>query len=302
MTDDTTMATLSDATAADHGEVLELLQAVGLGTEGIPDDLRGFVVAREAGALIGVAGIEAHGGSALLRSVAVRPERRSSGIGRRLVEAALDRGFAAGARDIVLLTKDADGWFSRMGFERIARADAPAGVRQSVQFTGACPDTAICMRREAPVRVLVLCTGNSARSQIAEALLRTLGGPRIQAASAGTRPAARVNPGALDVLARHGIEWSSHPPRHVSAVEREPWDVVITVCDEAREECPFFPGAPVQVHWGLPDPAAAPEGGARREAFEATFAALEQRIRSALALPLELMSPAQRAQGLRALA
>ena len=295
-------ATLADATAADHAEVLELLQEAGLGAEGMPDDLHGFVVARAAGVLIGVAGIEAYGESALLRSVAVRPGQRSSGVGRRLVEAALQRASAIGARAVVLLTKDADDWFSRFGFERISRDDAPLEVRQSVQFTGACPDTAVCMKRGMPIRILVLCTGNSARSQIAEALLGTMGGPRVQVASAGTRPAAQVNPGALEVLARHGIIWEGHRPQHVDAVEPQPWDLVITVCDDAREECPFFPGAAVQVHWGQPDPAAEPEGQAGSEAFEAAFAILERRSRSALALPLESMSPAERAPALRALA
>jgi protein-tyrosine-phosphatase len=74
------------------------------------------------------------------------------------------------------------------------------------------------------------------------------------------------------------------------------------VCDNAKEACPVFPGAPVLVHWGLPDPADAPEGAARREAFEATYGELERRIRAALELPLESMQPAERQRALRALA
>jgi arsenate reductase len=158
------------------------------------------------------------------------------------------------------------------------------------------------MYRRAPLRVLVLCTGNSARSQVAEALFTSLGGTRVQAASAGTRPAARVNPGAVEVLARHGIAWTGREPQNIDAVLDERWDVVITVCDNAKEACPVFPGAPVLVHWGLPDPAEAPEGDARRAAFEATYDELERRIRAALELPLESMEPADRQRALRALA
>jgi arsenate reductase len=73
----------------------------------------------------------------------------------------------------------------------------------------------------APLRVLVLCTGNSARSQIAEALLNRLGAGRIEASSAGSRPAARVNPGAIDVLRRHGIDWKGHAPRGLDGLEAE---------------------------------------------------------------------------------
>jgi arsenite-transporting ATPase len=294
--------TIADAAPAERDEVLALLHASGLMTDGVPADLAGFVTAREGGALVGVAGVESHGESALLRSVAVTPARRGAGIGKRLVDAALARALAAGARDVVLLTDDAHGWFARFGFEQITREAVPAGVKQSNQFQGACPESAAVMYRRAPLRVLVLCTGNSARSQVAEALFTSLGGTRVHAASAGTRPAARVNPGAVEVLARHGIAWTGREPQNIDAVLDERWDVVITVCDNAKEACPVFPGAPVLVHWGLPDPAEAAEGEPRRAAFQATYDELERRIRAALELPLESMEPADRQRALRALA
>ena len=128
-------------------------------------------------------------------------------------------------------------------------------------------------------RVLFVCTGNSARSQIAEALLNQRGGGRFRAESAGSSPAARVNPHALEVLREHGIEWSGHAPRGLDGLDRERWDIVITVCDQAREACPVFPGQPVLAHWGVPDPAAV-EGDveAQRAAFQGALAVISRRV------------------------
>lgn len=138
------------------------------------------------------------------------------------------------------------------------------------------------------LRVLILCTGNSARSQIAEALFATKGRGRVDAASAGTHPAERVNPYAVAVLAEAGIDWQGRVPRSMDGLEREPWDVVITVCDHARESCPLFPGQPVRAHWGMPDPAAVRGSDeVKRLAFRNTFVTLSRRIDLFLALPME---------------
>jgi arsenate reductase len=138
-------------------------------------------------------------------------------------------------------------------------------------------------------RVLVLCTGNSARSQIAEALFATRGAGRVVAASAGSHPAARVNPYAVETLAAHGIAWEGRVPKRLDAVEGVAYNLVITVCDNAAEACPFFPGAAAQVHWGLPDPADESEREAALRAFEDTYQALDARIGKLLALPIEEM-------------
>jgi protein-tyrosine-phosphatase len=140
----------------------------------------------------------------------------------------------------------------------------------------------------APLRVLILCTGNSARSQIAEALFATKGRGRFVAASAGSHPVARVNPFAIAVLAEAGIEWQGRTPRGMDGLEREHWDVVITVCDRAKESCPYFPGQPVLAHWGMPDPAEV-EGSdeVKRTAFRDTLVTLSRRIDLLLALPIE---------------
>ena len=136
--------------------------------------------------------------------------------------------------------------------------------------------------------VLILCTGNSARSQMAEALLRHKGGSRFFVDSAGSRPAARVNPYALSTVREHGIPYTGHPPRGLDGLDRQHWDLVITVCDNARESCPLFPGQPAMAHWGMEDPAAVTgSDGDRRRAFNEAFLLLSRRIDLLVALPIE---------------
>jgi arsenate reductase (thioredoxin) len=137
-------------------------------------------------------------------------------------------------------------------------------------------------------RLLFLCTGNSARSQVAEALLNWKGRGRFHAESAGSRPADRVNPHAIATLREYDIPWAGHAPRSIDGLEREPWDFVITVCDRAKESCPIFPGQPILAHWGMPDPAdVAGDEVTKRKAFEAAFLLLSRRIDLLLALPIE---------------
>lgn len=140
------------------------------------------------------------------------------------------------------------------------------------------------------LNVLILCTGNSARSILAETLFRSLSDGRVNAFSAGSRPAGRVHPGALAKLDREGIDSGGLRSKswdEFSGPDAVPMDVVITVCDNAKgESCPVWYGSPVQVHWGIPDPAAA-TGDAVAPAFDAAFDALSTRVRAALALPLE---------------
>jgi arsenate reductase len=107
---------------------------------------------------------------------------------------------------------------------------------------------------DAPIRVLFVCTGNSARSQLAEALLTQHGGAAFAAFSAGTVPKG-VNPYTLRVLAEVGIDWSHARSKPVDEFLDQPFDYVITVCDRARQSCPIFPGEHNTLHWGLEDPA-----------------------------------------------
>lgn len=105
-------------------------------------------------------------------------------------------------------------------------------------------------------RVLFLCTGNSARSQMAEALLRVLGNGEFEAHSAGTHPASEVNPFALEVLKERGVSIEGLFPKTIDQFAGQEFHLAVTVCDNAKQECPTFPGAKKVDHWSLKDPAA----------------------------------------------
>jgi arsenate reductase (thioredoxin) len=139
-----------------------------------------------------------------------------------------------------------------------------------------------------PLRVLFLCTGNSARSQIAETILNRKGRGRFRAESAGAQPAARVNPLAIETMEKHGFFWTGHQPRGLDGLDREDWDFVITVCDRAKESCPVFPGQPVIAHWGMADPAAViGTGEEERRAFTDALLLISRRIDLFVSLPIE---------------
>ena len=130
------------------------------------------------------------------------------------------------------------------------------------------------------MRVLFLCTGNSARSQLAEALLRDRAGHRVEVASAGTDPKG-VHPLTVEVLAEFGIDAGGAVSEHLDRYLGEQWDFVITVCDRAAESCPTFPGAANRRHWSFPDPAAAGGGPERqRVAFRRVRDGIDERIRA----------------------
>jgi len=129
-----------------------------------------------------------------------------------------------------------------------------------------------------PCTVLFLCTGNSARSQAAEALAQARSGGRVQAFSAGSHPKP-LHPHAVQVMAERGIDLAGQRPKHLSAFAGRGFNYVITLCDRVREVCPEFPGHPGYLHWSIPDPAAA--GGSEEDtypAFEQMAAELETRI------------------------
>ena len=144
--------------------------------------------------------------------------------------------------------------------------------------------------------VLVLCTGNSARSILGEAILAQLGAGRLRAYSAGSKPKGVPHPGALRLLARRGIDpaaFRSKSWNEFTVAGAPRIDIAITVCDNAAQEsCPVFSGAPAKGHWGLPDPADVEGSEADVDAaFEATWQALELRVRALLSTRFEEMRP-----------
>lgn len=125
--------------------MLALLRAASLPVDGVAEHLGDFLVAEGEGGLIGVAGLERYGDAALLRSVVVAESARGTGLGGRLTQRALEAAALSGARSVYLLTTTAERYFPRHGFQPTDRASVPAGVRESVEFTTACPSTATVM-------------------------------------------------------------------------------------------------------------------------------------------------------------
>lgn len=135
------------ATSADVGSVGRLLDGLALTRAGVPDWIGHFWVAEDGGAVVGVAGLELYGTAALLRSVAVDPAWRGSGLGRLVTERALDDARSAGATEVFLLTTTAEDYFPRVGFAAVARECVPDALMASEEFRGACPASAVVMRR-----------------------------------------------------------------------------------------------------------------------------------------------------------
>ena len=136
------------------------------------------------------------------------------------------------------------------------------------------------------LRVLFLCTGNAARSQMAEALLRHLSKGRAEVFSAGSMPAAEIHPQVRAVLQeKFGIDTSGLYPKSMTSLSREQFDFVITVCDKALEECPVFPGDPERINWSFEDPLQQPTPEAQHRACEQVANGLAGRLRIWMSLP-----------------
>jgi arsenate reductase len=126
--------------------------------------------------------------------------------------------------------------------------------------------TKVWWRKSMKKRVLILCTGNSARSQMAEGLLAHHGADRFEVESAGTKP-GHVRPEAIAVMKELGIDISGHRSKHVDEFQGQSFDYVLTVCDNARESCPFFPGESKRLHRAFDDPASVSRYGRERVAL-----------------------------------
>jgi arsenate reductase (thioredoxin) len=145
------------------------------------------------------------------------------------------------------------------------------------------------------LNILILCTGNSCRSILGEALINHLAGGRFHAFSAGSHPTGKVNSNALATLARNGIPTEGFSSQSWDEFAGEGIDIAITVCDQAAGEvCPVYLNSTIRAHWGLPDPAHATGTEEQiSQAFQATYDALSIRIHKMLALPIEDMNSAE---------
>lgn len=151
-------------------------------------------------------------------------------------------------------------------------------------------------------RILFLCTGNSCRSQMAQGIMNKIGGDRFEAFSAGSHPAGYVHPLAIETIREMGIDIASNVSKSLDEYVGQPWDIIVTVCDNAREACPVFPGQPISAHWGFEDPAhfEGPEDQKRRF-FRSVAMEIEGRIRLLLALRESAMSQFEYAQEVKAI-
>jgi protein-tyrosine-phosphatase/DNA-binding transcriptional ArsR family regulator len=220
----------------------------------------------------------------LLRELA-RSDRRVrelvalAGQPQNLVSYHLGRLRASGLVGARRSSFDGRDTYYHLDLARCAQSLAAAGaaLHPGLRLDPAPPDPP-AGRGQGPCRTLFLCTGNSARSQAAEALARSRSGGWIQAFSAGSHPKP-LHPNAVKVMAERGVDLAGQRPKRLSVLARRRFDYVITLCDRVREVCPEFPGHPGYLHWSIPDPAAV--GGSDQDtypAFEQMAAELETRI------------------------
>jgi protein-tyrosine-phosphatase/DNA-binding transcriptional ArsR family regulator len=166
--------------------------------------------------------------------------------------------------------------YYHLDLDRCAAALADSGAALHPALAPAPPIDGRARR----VAVLFVCTGNSARSPIAEALLRHRTADRVTVTSAGSRPASRLQPNTVRVLHEtFGIDVSGKRPQHLDALAGRRFDHVITLCDRAREACPEFPDHPRRAHWSVPEPASADDDRVAYHAFQRTAADIDTRIR-----------------------
>lgn len=184
-----------------------------------------------------------------------------------------ERRSSADARDV----------YYSLDFDRLRTLYLAAGsaLHPGLAVTGE-PDL-VDLPPNDPTRVLFLCTHNSARSQMAEAIMRQMGGDGVTVVSAGSEPSS-VHPDAVAVLAGLGIDISGAQSKHFDQYRGQRFDYIITVCDRVRETCPVFPDDPERIHWSFPDPSQIEDPVQRRHEFEQLALQLQTRIRYLLTL------------------
>jgi protein-tyrosine-phosphatase/N-acetylglutamate synthase-like GNAT family acetyltransferase len=285
---------VSAASPEDLTAIRALLESSGLPTSDLASARPEFVAIREEGRVVAAGALQRFGSSALLRSVVVAEDRRGSGLGHAIVLELERLARVARIDRLILLTETAASFFARHGYQVIERSAPPADVQGSEEFRSLCPNSATCMTKvlaDRPYNVLFLCTGNSARSILAEALINQSEPGKFRGFSAGSHPRGAVHPIALELLQHLKIPTEGLRSKswdEFAAPGAPLLDFVFTVCDNAAGEvCPYWPGQPMTAHWGLPDPAAV-EGTETDKwlAFRSTFRALDNRIKIFTSLPL----------------
>ena len=248
--------------------------------------------------------LESFGSSALVRSVVVAGDRRGAGLGRIIVEELEKVAREARIGRLILLTQTAAEFFAHQGYRVIERTDVPQDVQGSAEFRSLCPASAICMMKatlrltgraamaDRPYNVLFLCTGNSARSIIAEALINQWGRGKFRGFSAGSHPKGTVHPIALQLLQRLNLPTEGLRSKswdEFAAPGAAPLDFVFTVCDNAAGEvCPVLARPADDRSLGRAGPGGSRGHGRRQmgRLFGRPFRLLDNRIKIFTSLPL----------------
>jgi protein-tyrosine-phosphatase/DNA-binding transcriptional ArsR family regulator len=181
-------------------------------------------------------------------------------------------------------SSDARDVYYRLDLEHLDRLYTEAGEALHPGLVPSEQGSAEALSPTTPLRVLFLCTHNSARSQMAESILRHLGGDNALAFSAGSMP-TEVHPNTLVVLHDLGIDTSKLYAKSLDQLLGESFDYIITVCDRVRDSCPVFRGDPFQIHWSFPDPVVVEDPSLQLAAFRRTASELQTRVRYLLLLP-----------------
>jgi arsenate reductase (thioredoxin) len=250
----TTEVIIRPANRNDFDEIIKLLAAEKLPVDDIDDSLKNFFLAVAGNEITGVIALEIYGEYGLLRSMATNAAYRNKGIAARLIEQLFNHAQAKGLKEIYLLTETAEKYFAGKGFAVVKRDDVPESIKKSGEFSHVCPSTAVVMKKEimSKKKLLFVCVENSNRSQMSQAFAKIIGGDKVEAYSAGSKPSGIVNPKAIEAMKELGYDLSKHDSKSLQEVEQyAPFDAVVTMgCGDA---CPWMP-AKKFIDWEIPDP------------------------------------------------
>lgn len=213
-----------------------------------------FALINDQQQLVGTAGLEIAGTTALLRSVSIKKELQGQGLGKLITRELEKVAIAKGIHTLYLLTTTASNFFQKHRYTVVDRGDVPVSIKESSEFSSICPSTATVMKKELSPRkkVLFVCIENSNRSQMSQAFAKMIGGGEVEAYSAGSKPYGIVNPKAIAAMKELGYDLSIHDSKSLDEVKQfAPFDAVVTMgCGDA---CPWMP-AKKFIDWEIPDP------------------------------------------------